>query len=56
VEWKRALLVALYKGKAERKVRDSYRGISLLSIPGKVYVLVILAKTSSHIDEQLLDW
>ena len=48
VEWKRALLVALYKGKGERKVRDSYRGISLLSIPGKVYVLVILAKISSH--------
>ena len=55
VEWKRALLVALYKGKGERKVRDSYRGISLLSIPGKVYVLVILAKISSHIDAQLLD-
>ena len=55
VEWKRALLVALYKGKGGRKVRDSYRGISLLSIPGKVYVLVILAKISSHIDAQLLD-
>lgn len=55
VEWKRALLVALYKGKGERKVRDSYRGISLLSIPGKVYVLVIMAKISSHIDAQLLD-
>ena len=55
VEWKRALLVALYKGKGERKVRDSYRGISLLSTPGKVYVLVILAKISSHIDAQLLD-
>ena len=30
VDWKRALLVALYKGKGERKVRNSYRGISLL--------------------------
>ena len=49
VEWNRALLVALYKAKGERKVRDSYRGISLLSIPGMVYVLVILAKISSHI-------
>ena len=55
VEWKRALLVALYKGKGERKVRDSYRGISLLSIPGKVYVLVIMSKISFHIDAQLLD-
>jgi hypothetical protein len=36
VEWKRVPLVALYEGKGERKVTDSYRGISLLSIPGKV--------------------
>ena len=41
LEWKRALLVALSKGKREREVRDSYRGISLLSMPRKVYVLVI---------------
>ena len=32
----------------ERKVRDSDRGISLLSIPGKVCVLVTLAKVSSR--------
>ena len=43
VEWKRALLVALYKGKGERKLTDNYRGISLLSIPGKVYVLILLS-------------
>jgi hypothetical protein len=55
VEWKRALLIALYKGKGDRKVRDSYRGISLLSIPGKVYVTIILSRISSHIDAQLLD-
>jgi hypothetical protein len=55
VEWKRALLVALYKGKGDRKVTDNYRGISLLSIPGKVYVLIILGRVSSHIDSQLLD-
>jgi endonuclease/exonuclease/phosphatase family metal-dependent hydrolase len=55
VEWKRALLVALYKGKGDRKVTDNYRGISLLSIPGKVYALIILSRVSSHIDSQLLD-
>ena len=55
VEWKRALLVALYKGKGERKLTDNYRGISLLSIPGKVYVLIILSRINSHVDAQLLD-
>jgi hypothetical protein len=55
VEWKRALLVALYKGKGERKLTDNYRGISLLSIPGKVYVLILLSRISSHVDAQLLD-
>lgn len=55
VEWKRALLVALYKGKGDRRVTDNFRGISLLSIPGKVYALVIMARVSCHIDAQLLD-
>jgi hypothetical protein len=55
VEWKRALLVALYKGKGDKKVTDKFRGISLLSIPGKVYALVIMARVSCHIDAQLLD-
>jgi hypothetical protein len=55
VEWKRALLVALYKGKGEKKVTDSYRGISLLSIPGKVYALIILSRINAHVDAQLLD-
>jgi len=55
VDWKRALLVALYKGKGDKKLSDNYRGISLLSIPGKVYALVILSRVSDHIDSQLLD-
>ena len=55
VEWKRALLVALYKGKGDRRVSDNFRGISLLSIPGKVYALVIMARISGHIDAQLSD-
>jgi hypothetical protein len=46
VEWKRG--VGKYKGKGERNTRDSCRGMSLLNILGKVYVLVILATISSH--------
>jgi hypothetical protein len=60
LEWKRAFLVALYKGKGEKKVTDSYRCISLLSIPGKVYALIILSRMNAHVSSsceyaQLLD-
>ncbi len=36
-DWKKAIIVPLYKGKGSRSVCSSYRGISLLSVPGKVY-------------------
>ncbi len=36
-DWKKAIIVPLYKGKGSRSECSSYRGISLLSVPGKVY-------------------
>ncbi len=36
-DWKRAIIVPLHKGKGSRSEWSSYRGISLLSVPGKVY-------------------
>ncbi len=36
-DWKTAIIVPLYKGKGSRNECASYRGISLLSVPGKVY-------------------
>ncbi len=36
-DWKKAIIVPLYKGKGSRSECGSYRGISLLSVPGKVY-------------------
>ncbi len=35
-DWKKAIIVPLYKGKGSRSECSSYRGISLLSVPGKV--------------------
>ncbi len=35
--WEKAIIVPLYKGKGSRSECSSFRGISLLSIPGKVY-------------------
>ncbi len=36
-DWKKAVIVPLYKGKGRRSECSSYRGISLLSVPGEVY-------------------
>ncbi|MCP5003018.1 MAG: hypothetical protein GY941_03575 [Planctomycetes bacterium] len=41
-DWTRAVIVPLYKGKGCRDRCDSYRGISLLSVPGKVYGRVLM--------------
>ena len=43
-DWKRAIVVPLYKGKGDKSECKNYRGISLLSIPGKVYGRVIIEK------------
>ncbi len=36
-DWKKAIIVPLYKGKGSKSEYSSYMGISLLSVPGKVY-------------------
>merc|ERR1712002_206763 len=41
-DWQRAVVVPLYKGKGDRGDCKNYRGISLLSIPGKVYGRVLI--------------
>ena len=53
-EWKKSILVPVHK-KKDRKVCDNYRGISLLSIPGKVLSLVLLDRLETIIDPQLME-
>jgi hypothetical protein len=53
VEWKRALVVPLYKNKGSKDEPGSYRGISLLSIPGKVYASILLHRVAAQVEEQL---
>ncbi len=43
-DWKRAFIVPLHKGKGNRGECSSYRGISLLSVPGKVYGRILTEK------------
>ena len=48
------MLVPIHK-KNDRKVCDNYRGIALLSVPGKVLSLILLERLQTIIDPQLLD-
>ena len=48
-DWMRAIIVTVYKGKGDRSECNNYRGISLLSIPGKVYGRVLINKVCSLI-------
>ena len=43
-DWQRAIVVPLYKGKGDRLDCKNYRGISLLSIPGKVYGRILIER------------
>ena len=40
--WKSAVVVPLYKGKGERTEGSNYRGISLLSVVGKIYAGILV--------------
>ena len=53
-EWKKSIRVSMHK-KKDRKVCNNYRGISLLSIPGKVLSLVLLDRLETIIDPQLME-
>ena len=43
-DWKKACIVPIYKGKGSKMECKNYRGISLLSIPGKVYGRIIIQR------------
>jgi len=43
-EWKDGIIVSLYKGKGPKNECSSYRTISLLSVPGKVFSHVLLER------------
>lgn len=43
-EWKEGIITSLYKGKGPKSDCSSYRPIYLLSVPGKVFTHVLLAR------------
>ena len=50
-DWKRGLVVPLWKGKGDRQDCDSFRGVTLLSVPGKVLVRIIIDGVRHHLFE-----
>ena len=53
-EFKDASIVHLYKRKGNRQSCDNHRGISLLSIAGKILARVLLNRLISHLENGLL--
>ena len=41
-DWKRTLVVPLWKGKGDHQDCNNYRGVTLLSVPGMVFARIIL--------------
>ena len=48
-DWKRGLVIPIWKGKGDHQDCNNYRRIMLLSIPGKVFVHLLLMQVHSHL-------
>jgi len=53
-EFKDASIIHLYKRKGNRQACDNHRGISLLSIAGKILARILLNRLTAHLDQGLL--
>ena len=51
--WQDAICVPLYKGKGRPDECDNYRGIMLLSVPGKVYARILLRRLAVFAENAL---
>ena len=52
-EWRHSTITALYKKKGPKDSAGNYRGISLLSIVGKVYASILLHRVAEQVDPLL---
>ena len=53
-DWRYAVLIPLYKGKGDRTECSNYRGISLLSVVGIIYVGILVDRIC-EVTEGLID-
>ena len=50
-DWKRGLVVPLWKAKGDHQDCNNYRGVTLLSVPGKVFAWTIIEWVHHHLLE-----
>lgn len=48
-DWRQGLVVPIWKGKGDRLDCNNYRGVTLLSVPGKVLAHLLLSRIRSHL-------
>ena len=48
-DWRRGLVVPLWKGKGDRTDCNNYRAVTLLSVPGKVFAKILLSRIRTHL-------
>ena len=53
-DWKKAVIVPLHK-KGSKMACSNYRGISLLSIPSKVYARILDSRVRSKTESKVLE-
>ncbi len=54
-DWRKAIIVPIYKGKGKREECSSHRGISLLSVPGKIYGRILNERMMKVTDKSVGD-
>ncbi len=52
-DWRKAIIVPLYRGKKEEC--NNYRGISLLTVPGKIYGRILNERMMKITDKSVGD-
>jgi len=48
-DWKKGIIVPLWKGKGDRYDCNNYRGVTLLSVPGKIFARILLQRFHDHL-------
>ena len=48
-DWKTGLLVPVYKRKGSKAECNNYRGITLLSVPGKLFAMLLLKRATKYL-------
>ena len=52
-DWKKAIIVPIFKNKGSKLDCENHRGISLLSVPSKTFMRVLLNKIKPQLEEKL---